>query len=423
VSGIHRRNTALHLLQELGPGLVTGAADDDPSGIATYSQAGARFGFGMLWTVIATWPLMVGIQSIVARIGRVTGRGLAANMRQVFPGWFVAVVVLLLLVANTVNLAADLSAMGAAVALVAPPAWERFYTVGFGVLSLLLQLFVPYRRYVPILKWLTLSLLAYVAVAFTVRIPWERALVATLTPQLSFDHDSAAMLVAVLGTTISPYLFFWQASQEVEEIDAAAGEHPLREDPAEAPPELDRIRADTEIGLLFTNLVFFFIVLTTAVTLHAAGVRQIDTAAQAANALRPIAGDFAFGLFALGIVGTGLLAVPVLAGSAAYAVSEALGWRYGLGRRVREAGGFYGVIAAATLGGLLLDFSPVDPIRALLWAAVINGVVSAPIMAVAMIVAARPAIMGPFVITPLQTALGWLATLVMAAAAVALFVV
>jgi NRAMP (natural resistance-associated macrophage protein)-like metal ion transporter len=408
------------LAQTLGPGLITGAADDDPSGIATYSQAGAQFGFGMLWTVVLTLPLMIAIQSVAGRIGRVTGCGLASNMRKIFPRWAVVVVVVLLLVANIVNIAADLTAMGAAADLVWPEPVDHLYVVVFAVISLLLQVFLPYDRYVRVLKWLTLALLAYVAVVFVVGADWGQVLRGALVPHFRLDGAAITMIVAVFGTTISPYLFFWQSSQEVEEIHNHRGEHALREAPAEAPEELRRIRYDTEFGMLFSNLVAFFVMLTTAVTLHAAGASEITTAADAAAALRPVAGDFAFALFALGIIGTGFLAVPVLAGSAAYAVAEAMGWRSGLAHRVKEAAGFYSVLVIAVLGGVALDFTGVDPIRALIGAAVINGVVAPVIMAVSMVIASRADVMGRFTATRLQRVLGWLATAVMAAAALAL---
>ncbi len=409
------------MLEQLGPGLITGAADDDPSGIATYSQAGAQFGFGLLWTMVFTWPLMVGIQMVSARIGRVTGQGLAANMRRVFPRWVFYPIVFLLVVANTINIAADIAAMGDALRLLVGGR-VHWYVIGFGLISLLLQVFIPYQRYVRVLKWLTLSLLAYVAVVFMVHVPWKAAAAGTIFPKVILDADFAMMIVAVFGTTISPYLFFWQASQEVEELRAVPGAMPLvSSNLTEAREHLRRIKIDTYIGMGFSNLIAFFIILSTAVTLHAAGVTNIETSAQAAEALRPLAGELTFLLFAAGIVGTGMLAVPVLAGSAAYAVADSFEWRQGLDRKWYEARRFYALIALATLGGVALDFSSIDPIKALIWSAVINGVIAVPIMVVMMLMAVRPDLMGPFVIKRRLQVLGWLATVVMLVAVGVMF--
>ena len=407
------------LLQKLGPGLITGAADDDPSGIATYSQAGAQFGYGLLWSIALTTPLMIGIQVVSARIGRVSGHGLAANIRDHFPRPLLTVIVGLLVAANTINVAADLGAMGDALVLVAGGN-SSIYIVFFALLSLTLQVFIPFPRYAPVLKWLTLSLFAYVGTVLVVHFP-VRVLRDTLVPQILWNPDYVGMLVAVLGTTISPYLFFWQASQEVEEQRATPGHAPLRDAPAQAREHLQRIKFDTYIGMMFSNLVAFCIMLTTAATLHAAGGAQIESAAQAAAALRPLAGELAFGLFAAGIIGTGLLAIPVLAGSAAYAVAESLRWPIGLGLPLAEARGFYAVLSVATVVGVAIDLTGVDSMRALLWSAVINGVVSVPIMAVMMRLAVKPAVMGPFVITRRLHVLGWVTVLVMAAAVAAMF--
>jgi len=409
------------LIKRLGPGLITGAADDDPSGIATYSQAGAQYGYGLLWSVLFTTPLMIGIQVISARIGRVTGHGLAANLREHFPRPLLITIVALLLFANTLNIAADLGAMGNALELIAGGRSE-IYIVFFALVSLSLQIFVPFPRYAPILKWLTLALLAYVGTVLVVHVPLDGLLQGALLPRLSKSGEYAAMFVAVLGTTISPYLFFWQASQEVEEQRATHGHEPLREAPEQARAHLRRIRLDTYIGMVYSNLIALCIMLTTAATLHAAGITEITTAEQAAQALRPIAGPFAFELFALGIIGTGLLAVPVLAGSAAYAVAESLRWPIGLGLTLAEARGFYLILSASTMLGVAIDFSGIDSIRMLLWAAMVNGVISVPIMAVMMLLAVKPAVMGPFVIGTRLRALGWLATAVMAAAVAAMFV-
>ncbi|HYX67361.1 MAG TPA: divalent metal cation transporter [Burkholderiales bacterium] len=408
------------LLQKLGPGLITGAADDDPSGIATYSQAGAQFGYGLLWSVALTTPLMIGIQVVSARIGRVSGHGLAANIRDHYPRPLLYLIVGLLVAANTINVAADLGAMGDALVLVAGGN-SSIYIVFFALLSLTLQIFIPFPRYAPVLKWLTLALFAYVGTVLVVHFP-VRVLRDTLVPQLLWKPDYVGMLVAVLGTTISPYLFFWQASQEVEEQRATPGHEPLREAPGQADEHLQRIKVDTYIGMMFSNLIAFCIMLTTAATLHGAGVMQIDSAAQAAAALRPLAGELAFALFAAGIMGTGLLAVPVLAGSAAYAVAESFRWPIGLGLKLAEARGFYAVLSIATIVGVAIDLTGVDSMKVLIWAAVINGAVAVPIMAVMMLLAVKPDVMGPFVITRRLRALGWVAVVVMAASVAAMLI-
>jgi len=399
-------------LRKLGPGLITGAADDDPSGIATYSQAGAQFGLNLLWTVVLTYPLMVGIQIVSARIGIVTGKGLAANIRDTFPRWLCLSVVLLLLVANMINIAADISAMGAALKLVAGGG-QHGHSVVFAIISLLLQVFIPYQRYVRVLKWLTLSLLAYVAVVFMVQVPWHQVLISTVFPHITPSAEYAAIVVALFGTTISPYLFFWQAAQEVEDIRGNDKRTPLMQDPSHSRRELRRVRFDTYVGMGFSNMVAFFIILSTAMTLHVAGITHIQTSAQAAEALRPLAGEVTFMLFSLGIIGTGMLAVPVLAGSAAYAVAECFNWPEGLDKKAHAAKRFYAIIALATLGGVLLDFTSIDPVQALVWSAIINGVIAIPIMAVMMIIASKPEIMGTFIIKKKLRILGWSATALM----------
>ena len=404
-------------LRQLGPGLITGAADDDPSGIATYSQAGAQFGYSMLWTVVFTLPLMAAIQLVSARIGYVTRRGLAANIKAGFPRWVLLSVVGMLLVANTLNIAADIAAMAEALRLLVGGS-AHVYAVTFGLLCLVLQVFLPYQTYVRWLKWLTLSLLAYVAVVFTLHVDWWQVASQVVRPQLPGGHEVLLTVVAVFGTTISPYLFFWQAAQEVEDTSGKP-----THTPQQVRHHLRRIKADTIIGMTFSNLIAFFIILSTAATLHAAGVTDIQTSAQAAEALRPLAGDLTFLLFSLGIIGTGMLAVPVLAGSAAYAVAEAAGWRGSLNLRLdkHEGRGFYGVIAAATLGGVVLGFTPTDPVKELFWSAVLNGVIAVPIMVVMMLLATRRRTMGEHVIGPWLRWLGWIATAVMAATVVAMF--
>jgi len=414
-------DTPRRWFRHLGPGLITGAADDDPSGIATYSQAGAQFGYQLGWTVVLTYPLMVGIQMVSARMGRVTGHGLASNIRRHFPRTVLYAIVAMLVVANTINVAADIAAMGEALQLVAGGP-EHGHAIVFGVVSLLLQVFLPYQRYVRYLKWLTLALLAYVAVVFTIAVPWREVFVGIVWPRVALTAQSLTVIVAVFGTTISPYLFFWQAAQEVEELNADPNASALAHAPEDAHRHLHRIKIDTYIGMGFSNLIALCIIVSTAATLHAAGINDIQTSAQAAEALRPLAGDSAFLLFSLGIIGTGLLAVPVLAGSAAYAVAEAFEWKSGLDLKLLEAREFYAIIALATLAGVALDFTPIDPIRALFWSAVINGVIAVPIMVVMMLLADDPKVMGAFTVTRRLKALGWLATWTMAAAVVAMLV-
>ncbi len=408
-------------LKALGPGLITGAADDDPSGIATYSQAGAQFGFNMLWTVVLTYPFMVGIQLVSARIGLVTGHGLAANIRRVYPPFLLYFIVMLLLVANIINIAADIAAMGEAMRLVTGYGSAHYYSFGLGFICLWLQIFLPYRTYVRYLKWLTLGLLAYVATVFAVDVPWHQVVLGTVWPKFEINNASVTLVVAVFGTTISPYLFFWQSSQEVEELRAGNSGKGLRRSPAQAVQSLKRIKLDTVIGMAFSNLVAFCIILTTAATLAAHGVHDIQTSAQAAEALRPLAGEFAFVLFALGIIGTGLLAVPVLSGSAAYAVTESFKWRNGLDLKALQAKEFYAIILLATVGGMLLNLTSLDPIKALFWSALINGVISVPIMAIMMLMARERRVMGKFTLSVRHTVIGWIGVAVMLCAVVAMF--
>ena len=405
---------------KLGPGLVTGAADDDPSGIATYSQVGAQFGYGLAWTMVFSFPLMAVIQGVAARIGSVTGVGIAGNLRRHYPRGLLRAVVALLVVANVINLGADLGAMGSAVTLlIGGP--EHLYTVLFGIICVLLETFMSYKRYAAALKWATLSLFAYVAVVLTAGVPWGPALAGTFIPHLKFNAAEAMALVAVLGTTISPYLFFWQSGQEVEEQHRRHVK-PLCITPREAGPELSRIRTDTIVGMGFSNLIALFIILAAAATLHANGITDIQTSTQAAEALRPIAGPFTFLLFATGIIATGLLAIPVLAGSAAYGVSEMFGWTSGLRRRPREAKAFYAIIALATMGGVALNFTAIDPIKALYWSAVVNGVLAAPLMAVMMIIAMNGRVMGRLTLPRPMLITGWLATVVMFLASLGFFI-
>ena len=408
------------LWQILGPGLITGASDDDPSGIATYSQAGAQFGYGLGWVLILAWPLMCAIQEISARIGRVTGRGLTGVIKQHYPPIVLHALVALLVVANVINLGADLGAMGAAAQLLTGGPLLA-YVAGFGLISLLLQVFVRFARYIAWLKWLTLSLFAYVAVAFVVHMPWATVGYHLIVPDISLKASYLTVVVAILGTTISPYLFFWQAQEEVEEVKERDHARPLERAPGQSGPEFRRIRIDTYVGMFFSNIVAVFIVITTAATLHAHGITDIQTSAQAAQALRPIAGPLVFLVFALGIIGTGLLAVPVLAGSAAFAVGEAFGWHVGLARKLGRAPTFYAVIALAFVVGVGLNFTRIDPIKALFWSAVINGVVAVPVMVMMMLLASRKVVMGQFTLPWPLRAVGWLATAVMALAAIGMF--
>ena len=406
----------------LGPGLVTGAADDDPSGIATYSQAGAQYGFGLLWTMVLTYPLMAAIQMVSAKIGLVTGRGLAANMQRFYPSYITLPLVLLLLIANTINIAADLAAMSDAIKLVFGGP-RQIYSVLIGLICLSLQILIPYNRYVYFLKWLTLSLFAYVGTVFASHVEWSQVIRETFLPHIAFEPSYMLLVVGVLGTTISPYLFFWQASEEVEEIHTHKARRPLLESPKQGPSQLRRMKWDTIVGMGFSNVIAFFIILTTAATLFSAGLHNIQTSAEAAAALRPIAGEFAFALFAVGIIGTGLLAIPVLAGSAAYAMAELIHKPASLSFKPTAAKHFYAIIAASTLIGIGLDLTGIDAIKALLWSAVINGVTAVPLMFALMHMASKQEVMGSFTVEGNAKRLGWIATLLMTVAAVVLIAV
>jgi NRAMP (natural resistance-associated macrophage protein)-like metal ion transporter len=407
-------------LAALGPGLITGAADDDPSGIATYSQGGAQFGYHMAWTLLFTYPLMVGIQLASARIGRVTGKGLAENFRRLFPMWLVTGLVGLLAVANIVNLGADLNAMGDAAALVIGGP-EAGYAAAFGIISLGLQVFIPYERYVRVLKWLTLSLLAYIGVALVAHIDWAQALIAAVWPSITWSREYAVTVVAILGTTISPYLFFWQAEQEVEEIKRVGPDKPLRMAPLQVHEQFKRIRFDTLIGMGFSNLIAFFMIVACAATLNAQGITNIATTAQAAKALEPIAGRFATLLFALGIIGTGMLAIPVLAGSAAYAIAALLRLKRGLDLPFSKARSFYAILGVAVLIGMGISLADLDPIKALYWSAVINAVISVPIMVAVMLAACSHKVMKDLTLSLKWRVLGWAATSAMALATAVMF--
>ncbi|WP_407175431.1 NRAMP family divalent metal transporter [Bradyrhizobium sp. STM 3562] len=400
-------------LSTLGPGLITGASDDDPSGIGTYSQAGAQLGFGVGWTMLLTYPLMSAIQEISARIGRVTGHGIAGNVCRNFAPVYIWSLVLLVFVANTINIAADLGAMGDSLRLIiGGPATA--YVVLFGAISVLAQIFFDYDRYVFVLKWLTLSLFAYVIALAVVKVPLAEALKGALIPRVRFDAAFLTTLVAILGTTISPYLFIWQSSQEAEQQRIDPEKTPLKKDGSNASAEYRRIRLDSLIGMAFSNLIGLSIIVTTAATLHAHGKTDIQSSAQAAEALRPIAGPLAELIFAFGIIGTGLLAIPVLAGSTAYAIGEGRRWRVGLSRKPKEAIAFYTVLGLSALCGIGLNFTPINPIQALYCSAVMNGVLAAPVMLMLMMLVRRPRVMGKLVVTGPLCWLGWASTIAMA---------
>jgi len=411
-----------HPLARVGPGWVTGVADDDPSGIVTYSQAGAQFGLNMLWTMPITYPFMATIQLLCAQIGRVTGRGLAANMKNNFPPIVLFFLVLMLLIANILNIAADLAAMGEVAHLVTGFNWHIMTAIFVGI-TLTLQILLPYHRYVYFLKWLTLSLLSYAAVLFTVHVPWDQVFFSTFLPKLTLNSETAAMVVGIFGTTISPYLFFWQASQEVEDMNIHFGKALIDENNLVGKSEIRRMQWDTWSGMFYSNISAYFIILTTGVTLNTMGIKDITTAAQAAEALRPLAGDFAYLLFALGILAVGLMAVPVLAGSAAYALSEVLGWRSSLEDSVLQDKKFYSVIAISVLGAIVIQYLPINPMKALFWSAVINGVVAVPLMTAILILASRSSVMGMYVASKSTLAIGWLATVIMALAAILMFII
>jgi NRAMP (natural resistance-associated macrophage protein)-like metal ion transporter len=414
-----RDRLKVHPLSRVGPGLITGVADDDPGGIATYSQAGAQFGLNMLWTMPLSFPMMAAIQSMCARIGRVTGKGLAANIKTTYPPIVLFGVVLLLLIANILNIAADVAAMGEVAELIT--GFNRHVmTAVFVFGTVILQIFIPYHRYVKFLKWLTISLLSYAAVLFTVHVPWDQVLQRTLWPRLKVTADAAAVIVGVFGTTISPYLFFWQASEEVEEMYKKKGTLPLLDNRSAAKDELRRIGWDTWSGMFYSNISAYFIILATAVTLNVAGITDINTAAAAASALRPLAGDFAYLLFAVGILGVGLIGVPVLAGSGAYALAEAMNWTEGLERNLADARRFYAIIAFSVLLGLVIQYSPISPMKALFWSAVINGVVAVPLMVVILMLASNKSVMGEYTANRTIIVIGWIATIVMGIAAIRL---
>jgi NRAMP (natural resistance-associated macrophage protein)-like metal ion transporter len=409
------------ILQILGPGLIAGAADDDPSGIATYSQIGAAYGYSMLWSMVLTYPLMAAIQEISAQIGRVTGHGIAGNLRRYYSAWVLYPTILLMVAANLINLGADISAMGDAARLLIHRGSTLTYAVLFATVTVVLQIVSPYDKYARYLKWLCLALFSYVATAFVIHVPWKTALIATFVPSLHFNAAFTTSLVAIFGTTISPYLFFWQAGEEVELEKANPKEKPLKSKPKDASAQLHRIRVDTYAGMAVSNIIAYLIIVATAASLHAHGITNIQSTTQAAEALRPIAGQFASTIFAIGIIGTGMLAVPVFAGSAAYAIGESLKWPVGLNRALLQAKGYYSVIVLSTVVGLSLCLFHVDPIKALFWSAVLNGIAAGPIMVLLMLMSTNVKVMAQFTLHPYAKWAGWIGTIVMLASAVAMF--
>lgn len=406
--------------ETLGPGLTTGASDDDPSGIATYSQAGATYGFSLLWMSLFTFPLMAVVQEMCARIGLATGQGLAANIRSYYPKKILYTATFLLLVANIFNIGADLGAMAKGVQLVLPKASFALLVVLFGVGGLLLQVFVDYKTYAKYLKYLALVLFSYVATALFIHMDWVMVLKNTIVPHITFSKDQIFLICGILGTTISPYLFFWQTSQEVEE-EILSPDPTLPRKHNLSDIEVKKMRTDVWSGMFISNLVMFFIIATTGATLYSQGI-TITTAADAAMALRPLAGNFAFILFAIGIIGTGMLAIPVLAGSSAYAVSESLGWKFGLYRKLKEAYAFYGVIALATVVGIVLNFVGIDPIKALIYSAVLNGIIAPIVLYFIVKLSSNPEVMGNRANSKLVKSIGWLTIILMGLTAVSVIV-
>ncbi len=414
-----RRRTIKEFFEQLGPGLITGAADDDPSGIATYSVSGASFGFGTLWTALFCFPLMSAVQLMCARLGMVSGRGLAAVVRRRYSRWVLWGACLLLIVANVINIGADLGGMADATQLVTGiPSW--CLTPVYAIVIVILMLFSSYRTIARLFKWLTLVLFAYVVTAFVVHPDWSAVLHATFVPQIKWSSAYLSVLVAIFGTTISPYLFFWQAAQEVEE-ERSMGRTTVAQRKGATAEELRASRKDVLTGMFFSNFVMYFIILTTASTLHAHGVTNITTSRQAAEALRPLAGAGAYWLFTLGLIGTGLLGVPVLAGSSAYAISEAMAWTGSLDRKPKLAPKFYAVLGVAMALGLALDFAGLDAVKMLFWSAVANGVLAPPLVVIVVMLTTDRTVMGEDVNSPLLRWLGWITAVVMSAAAIAMF--
>lgn len=415
-----RVKRAKNYWKSLGPGLTTGAADDDPSGIATYSQTGARYGFQLIWLAGFTFPMMAIVQEMCARIGLVTGRGLAGTIRLYYPRKVLYLCAFLLFIANTLNIGADLGAMAKGIQLIFPQADFGLLIVGITIITLGLQIFIDYQMYAKYLKWLALVLFSYIFSALSVQINWMDVLYHFLIPSFTFSKEQIILVCAILGTTISPYLFFWQTSQEVEEaILHGKTSIRLREAAATTPQEVKRMRTDVWSGMFFSNIVMFFIIATCAATLHVQGITSIETTEQAARALRPIAGEYAYWLFALGIIGTGLLAIPILAGSASYAVSESLKWKHGLYRTLKQAPSFYGIIIISTFLGLAMNFVGIDPIKALIYSALANGLIAPIILYFIVSISSNKAIMGEWANKDFTAAVGWYVTILMTVAGVA----
>jgi NRAMP (natural resistance-associated macrophage protein)-like metal ion transporter len=413
------RNPIKRFFLVLGPGVITGASDDDPSGIGTYTTAGASLGLATLWTAVVTLPMMAAVQFICAKIGMVSGMGLAGVLREHYPRWLVYSAVSLLIIANTVNAGTDIGAIAAAINLLAPiPVLALVVPVGAGIV--VLQIFGSYALISKIFKWLTLTLFAYIAAAFMARPHWREVLKATFIPTVRFDNQYLMTLVAILGTTISPYLFFWQASQEVEE-ELKMGRETLAEREGATDQEIKIAEIDVDVGMFFASAVFYFVILASAATLHATGKTNIQTATEAAEALRPLSSGVATVLFALGLIGCGILAVPVLTGSSAYAIGEAFGWKCGLNEKLRNAPRFYAIIIGSTLAGVLINFLRVPAVTGLFWTAVINGVLAPPLLVVIMLVSNNKKVMGKRVNGKLTNFLGWTTTILMSLAALGMF--
>jgi NRAMP (natural resistance-associated macrophage protein)-like metal ion transporter len=413
------RNPFKRLVMMLGPGLITGASDDDPSGIGTYTQAGASLGFATLWTAPFTLPMMATVQFICAKIGMVSGMGLGGVLRKHYPRWVVYAAISLLVIANTINAGTDIGAIAASINLLIPiPALALVVPIAAGIVAL--QIICSYQLISRIFKWLTLTLFGYIAAAFLARPHWGEVLRATVIPTIRFDHVYLMTLVAILGTTISPYLFFWQASQEVEE-ELKMGRSTLAEREGATDREIKIAEIDVDIGMVFASLVFYFVILASAATLHAAGKTDIQTATEAAEALRPLSGVGATILFALGLIGCGFLAVPVLTGSSAYAIGEAFGWNCGLSEKFRKARRFYGIIIVSTMVGMLINFLKIAPVTALFWTAVINGVLAPPLLVMIMLVSNNKKVMGKRVNGRLTNIIGWSTAAIMSAAAIGMF--
>lgn len=410
------------IVKLFGPGLVTGASDDDPSGIGTYSQTGAQFGYQQLWICLFSIPFMIVIQEMCGRIGFVSGRGLAGVLRKYYPKPIVYTAIVILLIANLINIGADLGAMAAAVQLLVPSSFI-FWLLSAALVCIGLQLFIPYKLYVNYLKYLSIALFAYIITAFIVKSDWTTVLHATFIPTIKFTNDYFFNIVALLGTTISPYLFFWQSNEEVEERIADGRQQALgRKVGYTTKKDMWKLQGDTIVGMIFSNVIAFFIILTCAATLNIHGVQNISTAAQAAQALKPIAGNYTFLLFAMGIIGGGLLAVPVLAGSASYAVCETFHWTASLGKKPKEAKLFYGLIVIATTIGVLINFSPIPPFKLLYYSAALNGILAAPLMALIIFISNNKDIMKDHKNMWISTFLGWVITLIMGIAAVVVIV-